>query len=256
MHYILSVFLFFLVIFFQTVSFATENTLKCSKFLFQQPTIPLVESCTDFTAYEPEIAVAIDNNDMETFEILMRFHVGRYNNLGGIVVKFPSGIKTIYRSAMLSEDPKCLWNLVKQRNVMNIVNVYREKYFDMTPWIKREKDLFRIAGGKNYLHFDNLDYNYKTPEQKDLLINQVAEIIHTIEQLEGNVVIHCLGGEHLTSIVFGTIGKCFNKVPIESIIQEYKCHSVWESDDKPGGYIEKNVEFIRDFPCAKSFNNE
>jgi len=256
MHYILSVFLFFFFTFFNTISFATEKTFKCSKFLPQQSPLSVVEGCTDFTAYEPELGVAIDNNDMETFEILMRFHVGRYNNLGGIIAKFPSGIKTIYRSAMLSEDPKCLWNLVKQRDVTNIINVYKEKHFDMTPWIKREKDLFRIAGGKNYLHFDNLDYKYKTPKQKELLVDQVTEIIHAIENSEGNIVIHCLGGEHLTSIVFGTICKCFNEIPMESIIEEYKCHAVWESENKPGGYVEKNVEFIRDFPCAKLFNSE
>jgi protein tyrosine/serine phosphatase len=60
---------------------------------------------------------------------------------------------------------------------------------------------------------------------------------------------HCYGGQHRTGIIFGIIQKCLNRIPIDEVIAEYRCHTAYESPEHPGGAKPENERAIREFPC-------
>ena len=65
---------------------------------------------------------------------------------------------------------------------------------------------------------------------------------------EGNVLIHCMGGEHNTGVIFAILRKLYQQVDLDVIIQEYKCHCGWVSDDTLNGVYQVNIDIIKEFP--------
>ena len=55
---------------------------------------------------------------------------------------------------------------------------------------------------------------------------------------------------HVFRIIVALIRRHVNDDPIEDIIADYKRHVDWKSEDKPGGYEELNVRFIKEFDLS------
>ena len=107
---------------------------------------------------------------------------------------------------------------------------------------------FESFGGRSYLQI--LNYTYRLKRQtKEALFQRVAEIVRLIEAAPGDVMIHCFGGMHRTGVVFGVMQKCLNRVPIEQVLDEYRCHTDWKSAERPGGASQDNEMALREFPC-------
>lgn len=66
----------------------------------------------------------------------------------------------------------------------------------------------------------------------------------------GGILLHCAGGMHRTGIIYALIRRHVNDDPIEDIIDDYKRHVDWKSDDQPGGFEALNVRFIKEFDVS------
>ena len=205
---------------------------------------------TECTKYEKEIGQAF-HNDKVLFEQLFKLHVAKYSNISGSIVNFKDSPKKIYRSAILSENLALLSELVKERNIKSIVVLTNSKIFDIAPMIKKERDFFSVLGGKQFNHVLNFhcDFDFNDKKEVKKAQGKVASIIKLIENSDGDVLIHCLGGEHRSEVVFEVMQRCFNKLDMDNITQRYKCHTGWESESSIGNYRKENLDFIRDFPC-------
>lgn len=203
-----------------------------------------------YTKYEKELGEAF-RKDKGLFEQLFRLHVAKFSNISGSVINFKVGKKNVYRSAILSENIALLSELVKQMGVSSIVALTNTKIFNISPWIDKEKLTFSTLGGAQFIQimdFDcDFDFNNKVEVQKAQA--KVASIIKLIASLDDSILIHCLGGEHRTEVVFEVMQRCINKLDIYNITQRYKCHTGWESEENIGNYRQSNVDFIRSFPC-------
>lgn len=205
---------------------------------------------TGYTQYE-DVFIGVKTED-PLFEQLFKLHVARFNNISGSIIKFKNGHKEIYRSAILSENIALLSELVKERNVKTIVVLTSSKLFDIAPWLDKERKIFAALGGEHFLQILDFDSHFDVNDKKEVEKNNkiIASIIKLIANANGNVLIHCLGGEHKTEMVFEPMQKCINKVDNENIVQRYKCHTGWRDDSDLGGYRENNVKFILEFPCS------
>lgn len=205
---------------------------------------------TGYTQYE-DVFIGVSKED-PLFEQLFKLHVAKFNNISGSIIRFKNGQKEVYRSAILSENIALLSELVKKRNVKTIVVLTSSKIFDITPWLDKERSIFAALGGTQFLHILDFDSHFNIQNASEVLqVNAtIASIVKLIANADGNVLIHCLGGEHKTELVFEAMQKCLNKVDTDNIIQRYKCHTGWVNSTKPGGFRENNVNFILDFPCA------
>ena len=204
---------------------------------------------TCYTQYE-DVFIGVAKED-PLFEQLFKLHVAKFNNISGSIVKFKNGQKEVYRSAILSENIALLSELVKKRNVKTIVVLTSSKIFDITPWLDKERSIFAALGGTQFLHILDFDSHFNIQNESEVRrVNAtIASIVKLIAGADGNVLIHCLGGEHKTELVFEAMQKCLNKVGTDNIIQRYKCHTGWVDSANPGGFREYNVNFILDFPC-------
>ncbi len=204
---------------------------------------------TGYTQYEDVfIGVAKEN---PLFEQLFKLHVAKFNNISGSIIRFKNGQKEVYRSAILSENIALLSELVEKRNVKTIVILTTSKIFDITPWLDKERSIFAALGGTQFLHILDFESNVNIQNASEVYQANatIASIVKLIANANGNVLIHCLGGEHKTELVFESMQKCLNKVDTDNIIQRYKCHTGWVNSASPGGFRENNVKFILDFPC-------
>ena len=205
---------------------------------------------TGYTQYEKEIGEAF-HKDKVLFEQLFKLHIAKYSNTSGSIVNFKNSPKEVYRSAILSENLALLSELVKERNVKSIVVLTNSKIFNIAPLINKEREFFMVLGGKQFNHildFDcDFDHNNSNEVQKAQV--KVAAIIKLIAASQDNILIHCLGGEHRSEVVFEIMQRCINKLDMDNITQRYKCHTGWESKTAIGNYRQENLDFIRDFPC-------
>jgi len=248
-----NVFWLFSVLGLLCLIFFTKQTLAaydCGATIPKDLRLEKLHFGTGYTQYE-DVFIGVSKDD-PLFEQLFKLHVAKFNNISGSLVKFKNTKKEVYRSAILSENIALLSELVKKRNVKTIVVLTSSKIFDITPWLDKERSIFAALGGAQFLHILDFDGNFDI--QNDSKVRQVnttiASIIKLIANANGNVLIHCLGGEHKTELVFEAMQKCLNKVDTDNIIQRYKCHTGWVNSNNPGGFRENNVNFILDFPCA------
>lgn len=205
---------------------------------------------TGYTQYEKEIGEAF-HKDKVLFEQLFKLHVAKYSNISGSIINFKDSPKKIYRSAILSENIALLSELVKKKDVKSIVVLTNSKIFDITPLIKKEREFFSVLGGKQFNHILNFDCDFDFQDSNEVQKAQakVTSIIKLIANTEGNVLIHCLGGEHRSEVVFEVMQRCLNKLDMDNIIERYKCHTGWENESSIGNFRQENIDFIRDFPC-------
>lgn len=223
---------------------------KCESYIPDELRLEKFSNVSVCTEYEKEIGEAF-HNDKVLFEQLFKLHVAKYSNISGSIINFKEKPKKIYRSAILSENLALLSRLVKERNVKSIVVLTNSKIFDIMPMINKEREFFSVLGGRQFNHVldFNCDFDFGNKNEVEETRGKVRSIIKLIENSEGDVLIHCLGGEHRSEVVFEVMQRCFNKVDMENITQRYKCHTGWESETSIGNYRKENLDFIRDFPC-------
>lgn len=201
------------------------------------------------TQYEKEFE-SISKTD-PIFEQLFKLHVAKFSNIEGSVVKFKNFRKNIYRSAILSENIALLSELVKKRGVQSLVVITNSNIFDIMPWLDKERSIFSVLGGSQFIHildFEDLSGSQDNSKLQSMQ-DRVASIIRLIANAKGNVLVHCLGGEHKSELIFEVMQRCMNRVGMQNIIQRYKCHTGWKSDKDKCGFRQSDIDFIRDYPC-------
>jgi hypothetical protein len=225
-----------------TASFACSNRAP------ERVRVPNAPPCDD-TVYWDYSRAESRNSDPVLFEKSIVADLTEHQNMGGARFHFPSGIeKTVYRGSFLTANLACLDGLVKERNVLSMVNLYRGELQSHIELAEQEASAFESFGGRSYLQV--LNYTYRLDRQnKGALFQRVAEIVRLIEAAPGDVMIHCFGGMHRTGVVFGVMQKCLNHVPIDQVLAEYRCHTDWKSADRPGGASEDNETALLEFPC-------
>lgn len=208
--------------------------------------VPALNHCTEYTRFDPILSSFKGNN--EDYQIILRSHLMKYNNVAGSKFVFPDGTtKEIYRSGYLGDCPEAMKELVQERKIETLINFHHTTKFDPTIWVETEKALFKACGGKNYIYITDFDYNFKNESEKRQVMKKITSIITLIRECEGNVLFHCMGGEHRSGIIYGILHKLYHSMTLEAIIHEYKCHTAWVSDELPGGYHLNNVELIEDY---------
>lgn len=235
---------------FSALAFSPKR-MSCSDTIPKAFRVDPLKSARDYTVYNAELSKAYAENRI-LFESLMKLHVTNYANLSGSRIEFPVSSKVIYRSSMLAFSPHVINELVNTRNVQSILHLSNSKMVDQEYWTSSEKVAFHKSGGNldNYVHILGFDYNYKRESELQEVRSKVAEIIRKIEMMPGNVLIHCLGGEHRTELVFEVLQKCYNKIPMSNILKRYLCHTGSPNgEQKSNGYKQENIDFIKFFPC-------
>lgn len=172
----------------------------------------------------------------------------------------------LFRSAVTTSPTgacPCFESLVRNGRVRHVVNLYGGT-FPFRDMIEREKKLAHKLGVSYFdaaeapkLAFRRLvehpqDYRRNQKQAARNLARLINEqLLHPKgQQPRGNLYIHCGGGMHRSGMLFGVIQRCINRVPLEQIEAEYKRHTGYISDSKPGGYEALNVRFIADFDCT------
>jgi hypothetical protein len=222
----------------------------CNNTIPAELRLPKIRSGKDWTIYDTNMDQYYGKQP-EVFEALFKKHVADFNNISGSVIYFPSGKKDIYRSAMLAYSPDTLKELMEERGVKTVFHLSNKKTVDQQAWTQKEKEYFLSLGGKleNYVHIKDFDYLFNDEDELYSGQQKVAEIIEQIEKSEGNVVIHCLGGEHKTELIFEVMQKHYNHLKMDNITERYKCHTAWQPDPlAKSGFKQNNLDFIRDFP--------
>jgi hypothetical protein len=208
-----------------------------------------VEGCDDSACWDYELAES-RGADPALFEKKIVSELTEHQNMGGAMFRFPSGAeKTVYRGSFLTANLACLDALVKERNVRSVVNLYRGELQSHIELAEQEARAFESFGGRSYLQILNYDYRLDHQTEQDLF-GRVAEIVRLVEAAPGNVMIHCFGGMHRTGVLFGVMQKCLNHVPIDQVLDEYRCHTDWQAADRAGGAKAENEKVLRDFPCG------
>ena len=175
-------------------------------------------------------------------------NVARRNNLGASWFSFPDGSKRIiFRSANLGGSPTCLKNLVSQGKIISLINLYNGTLADALKMTAIEKKKFYADAGKNY--HSVLNFSVAKGIVNENFYNQIAGIVKTITNNQGNILIHCLIGAHDTGVIFGVMQKCYNKVEMPAIIKDTQCHAPTASAvDRQ--FLAKTISIIKNFPCA------
>ena len=228
-----------------------------TSFIFHDSYSLIPKTCTTTREFDQALSKAFSNKDKERTKLIFEILNARSNNVGVARVNFPSGSKNVYRSAILMTSIPCLYDLIKKCGIKHIIDISSPLSYNTKPWIDKEKQYFyhlvTTPENSQYIQIDDLNYKYTNNIGKKSAFKKVAEIVRQIESLEGSVLIHCLGGEHKTGIVFGVMQKCFNNASLNKVVQEYKKHAAWMSKDVPGGFKQENIDFIKDYPCEMIF---
>jgi protein-tyrosine phosphatase len=224
------------------------KAFKCDLKTASKP-IQAVADCSDRVVWNPELD-AIRKADPAKFDQMVAEQVTRDTNFGSAVVQTgEKSEKELYRSSFTNKSPACLENLVKKRKVTTIINLYSGEIPNNIQMTQEESSLFQKFGGKQYLRILNYDYRMPDSSAQNAIYEKAREVITLVRHAPDNVLMHCYGGQHRTGIIFGIIQKCLNHAPIEDVIAEYRCHTAYENEKKPGGSKAENEKAIREFPC-------
>lgn len=244
--------LFFIIVSFVLInpSYGAE-TFQCSRKIPEKFHLEKPAPCDDIVTWHYDLPEASDKSSDKAFESKVMGNVRETSNMGGAAFTFPSGVKkNVYRSSFLSGKEECLSYLVKEAKVYSIINYYQGTLKSADSLSEEERGMFASLGGKVYIRPLNYQYKFnKLPKEE--VFDKVAEIIKLVEHAPGNVLVHCYGGIHRTGVVFGVMQKCLNKIPVEDVLNEYRCHAAWEDEKRPGGANQENEIAIREFPCEK-----
>ncbi|RUR08911.1 hypothetical protein [Legionella sp. km772] len=200
----------------------SSNSFRCEAMLPQEFQVPSLKYCNQKIVYIP--ASVEDKYNSPYFDVYMTDQVLKNNNMGAMVVNLPNKQKKIvYRSASLAGSPFCLNELVSKRQVNTIVNLIARPIAHAQFLQALEEDEFRSIGGASYFHVLNYGVTPDTivnAQFFQLITTIIKQILHT----KGDVLIHCVSGEHDTGIIFAILQKCYNKIPVDIIKKSTLCH--------------------------------
>lgn len=170
---------------------------------------------------------------------------------------FRSGVTTDAKAA-----GSCLRSLLGAGGVKHIVNLYGG-HFPLHEFIRAEKEVARELGATHFdlattgTHWRKL---IKRPESYQRNREKVMQTVATLIRDKilrpggrvprGNVYFHCGGGMHRSGMIFGILRRCINGDDMKLIEEEYKRHTAYQNEKRPGGYEALNVRFIREFDCS------
>lgn len=272
-----------------TATSAFANNFRCSEYMPEHIKVSKPAACNgidgiDWWDFDSNFSGQPYLQKNSQFKNLFLELTWRNNsNLSGAKTTFPNGAsRTVYRGSYMghefapntqpegSVDRKqaCLEALVNDNGVNRIVNYDELDWASARQLGEEEKEILLNANpNAQYIHYTDtypergtFQHKFKkgkgdTPEaKKKNIFDQVATIIKTVQgssQSDGNVFIHCYGGVHRTGVVFGVIQKCFNKVAIASILDEYRCHAGYVEGKNNGGVFEDNIVLLNEFPCEE-----
>ncbi len=186
---------------------------------------------------------------MPSFDATLTDLILRHNNIGGSVVNFPNQSKVVYRSANLGGSPLCLQELHQIRKVDTIFNLSNSPIGHQSQQTMLEENLFESLGGDAYVKIFNIALQPQSKITKEYYLN-VAKVIHYINDAQGNVLIHCLAGEHVTGVIFGVMQKCYNQIPIEFVKKNTRCHFGQAQTQYMHDMANLAIKIIEDYPCA------
>ena len=287
----------FLLYFLLVFSFSYAETFNCSK-ISQSYWKKKGKKKNDFEVIKPIICndnvhwsytlEKLRKTNFGEFERLVVVNVAETSNMGAAKFRFPSGVKTVYRSSFLSgkifsgkvpyekikeglfpegkvkgKARQCLQHLVEKANIKQIVNLYDGSfktkyvlsYWEKNNFLKSTKDKQGSFG--TYTQIKDFEYDLEEVGL-ERIYRDVISIISQIASVPGNTLIHCYGGMHRTGVVFGIMQKCLNgpenrsqnkKFVKEVVEREYKCHTDYQNAEKKGGYHQENMTVIENFPC-------
>lgn len=224
---------------------ASAANFQCEKVFSPELQIPKVSYCNSSTI------PPIDDKKSYNFKNELYALTLSSNNLGGISVTFPNGVKkNVYRSAFLIGAPRCIDSLANEAKVKTVINFYSGSLGFNTEARALEQAIYNNSGVQNYIYihdYQTNDYN-PSPEYAKQINAKIVAIIKKIQNSPGNVLIHCETGEHNTGVIFGVLNKCFNHQSPESIQKNTICHI--KDNSSYGKKTASNVlALIDQFPC-------
>jgi len=171
----------------------------------------------------------------------------------------------VFRSGLIFGDrgvSPCFKSLVDKGRVRHVFNLYTGS-FPFGDVIQAEK---AHAGRLGVTYLDAAettagDFRQLVEEEKDydknarVVMERLAGLVQRILRPEGraprgNLYLHCGGGMHRSGMVFGVMRRCINGDSMERIEEEFKRHTGWTSDQRPGGFEPLNLRVVRDFDCG------
>lgn len=177
--------------------------------------------------------------------------VTEYPNMSGYQFSFGNKKMFVYRSAILSDNLKCLASLIKEEQLKNIIYLYSGKYVNEEVIPFKEENLLKKLGGQTYIRVLNFSDAFHNEKERKQLEKRVADIINLISTLGGTTLIHCIEGMHRTAVVYGAMDKCINKMPMNKIIHDYKKHTHSLHKKTLYAYKQSDIDFIKQFDCKK-----
>ena len=184
--------------------------------------VPALESCNQNIVYVPPDVESKYNTPY--FDVYITDQALKNNNMGAMVLHLPNQEKKIiYRSASLAGSPFCLYELYSKRQVTTIINLI-DRTIGHAQFLKAlEEDEFRSIGGEWYVQVFHYGVEPGTTVDAQFFA-VITDIIKQIIHAKGDVLIHCLSGEHDTGVIFAILQKCYNKIPIKIIKTNALCH--------------------------------
>ena len=196
---------------------------------------------------------------------------GNLNNLGAIRLR---GVQTttgepvlVFRTGLTptpAQEGSCVHSLVHGGKVRHIVNLYAGD-IPSKQLEEQEAAVIKAAGGTYFsareapaelAHWRDEVRDHATPEEWRKPAQALAKLIneHILrpngQAPRGNIHIHCGGGMHRTGMVFGILQRCLNQATEAQITWMYRRHVAWQNDETPGGFEQKNLDFIQAFDCS------
>lgn len=147
--------------------------------------------------------------------------------------------KKVFRSSYLSFNPQCIEYLIKHENIKDVYNVAI-----LSEMSRKHLNLYLMSIEQTIFVEQNIGYH-----KIDVMHNEekFIEYIKIIANSKDNILVHCFGGIHRTGKVMGILQKCYNKVPIEEVIKEYKKHA----NNHPNIVRQSDIDFLTNFDCSK-----
>lgn len=223
------------------------DTFPCESHFPRAIQVNTVPECNEAKTHLPNSRNQLD----QSFNFELYTHALGHDNLGGIKLqRHNHPPKVIYRSGVLSSSPLCLKNLAKIGQIKTIVNLLSSEYGYEKEQGKLEESIFNDLGGQNYIQILNFHISTHSTKVDQELFQRIKDIILQIINLNGNVLVHCIIGEHNTGVIMGVIEKCYQHLPMDDIAKSTRCHIGSINAEYNRFALAKVEKIIASFPCS------
>jgi len=197
------------------------------------------------------------------YMVRVNYELRHDDNVGAIVLKDCTPPRILFRSGTmvnLTDKNSMLNQLITKADLKHITNLYAG-HFPLHDVYEEEKRLILEAGGT----YHNEATVSPPRKWRDLIKDEevyeknlakasgyVAGVIKDVllpggKPPIGNMLIHCGGGMHRTGMIYGIIRRCIAEHEKDEIINDYRKHVDWQSEENPGGAEKLNEKFIMEY---------